>query len=53
MEIHCACKKFDFCGYLFSHALLILGVKNVKKISNWYIFRRWTKDLKKTCMVVM
>ncbi|MBA0722058.1 hypothetical protein Golax_009540 [Gossypium laxum] len=47
MEIHCTCKKFDFCSYLCSHALRILSVKNVKKISYWYISRRWTKHAKK------
>ncbi|MBA0816319.1 hypothetical protein Gohar_000997, partial [Gossypium harknessii] len=47
IEIHCTCKKFAFCGYLCSHALRILSVKNVKKISNRYISRRWTKDAKK------
>ncbi|MBA0866762.1 hypothetical protein Goshw_024222, partial [Gossypium schwendimanii] len=47
MEIHCTCKKFDFCSYLCSHALRILSVKNVNKISYWYISRRWTKDAKK------
>ncbi|MBA0843664.1 hypothetical protein Goarm_000833, partial [Gossypium armourianum] len=47
IEIHCTCKKFAFCGYLCSHALRILSVKNVKKISDRYISRRWTKDAKK------
>ncbi|KAL4313259.1 hypothetical protein GQ457_01G027040 [Hibiscus cannabinus] len=47
MEIHCTCKKFDFCGYLCSHALRILSVKNIKQISERYISRRWTKDAKK------
>ncbi|KAH1032152.1 hypothetical protein J1N35_044326 [Gossypium stocksii] len=47
IEIHCTCKKFSFCGYLCSHALRILSVKNVKKISDRYISQRWTKDVKK------
>ncbi|MBA0832409.1 hypothetical protein Goarm_016801, partial [Gossypium armourianum] len=26
MEIRCTCKKFNFCGYLCSHAIRILSV---------------------------
>ncbi|KAL4304329.1 hypothetical protein GQ457_10G016650 [Hibiscus cannabinus] len=47
MEIHCSCKKFDFCGYLCSRALRILSVTNLKKIPKQYISKRWTKDAKK------
>ncbi|XVF65608.1 hypothetical protein PTKIN_Ptkin09bG0262600 [Pterospermum kingtungense] len=47
LEIHCSCKKFEFSGYLCSHALRVLSVKNVKKLSEQYISKRWTKDAKK------
>ncbi|KAK8695043.1 hypothetical protein V6N13_072585 [Hibiscus sabdariffa] len=47
MEIQCTCKKFESYGYLCSHALRILNVKNIKEISKRYILRRWTKDAKK------
>ncbi|XVF88566.1 hypothetical protein PTKIN_Ptkin19aG0060900 [Pterospermum kingtungense] len=47
LEIHCSCKKFEYLGCLCSHYLRILSVKNVKKISEQYILKRWTKDAKK------
>ncbi|KAL4282845.1 hypothetical protein GQ457_16G015180 [Hibiscus cannabinus] len=47
MEINCTCKKFDFCQYLCSHALRILSVKNIKKIPEQFISKRWTKAAKK------
>ncbi|KAL4318884.1 hypothetical protein GQ457_18G012060 [Hibiscus cannabinus] len=47
MEIHRTCKKFEFCGYLCSHVLWILSVKNIKEIPEPYISWRWTKDAKK------
>ncbi|XVF72228.1 hypothetical protein PTKIN_Ptkin12aG0103200 [Pterospermum kingtungense] len=47
LEIHCSCKMFESLGYLCSHFLWILSVKNVKKISEQYISKRWTKDAKK------
>ncbi|XVF57931.1 hypothetical protein PTKIN_Ptkin07bG0022000 [Pterospermum kingtungense] len=47
LEIQCSCKKFEFLGYLCSHALRILSVKNVKKLSEQYILKRWTKNAKK------
>ncbi|KAL4348614.1 hypothetical protein GQ457_17G007120 [Hibiscus cannabinus] len=47
MEINFTSKKFDFCQYLCSHALRILSVKNINKIPEQYITKRWTKDAKK------
>ncbi|XP_057984751.1 protein FAR1-RELATED SEQUENCE 5-like [Hevea brasiliensis] len=47
MDISCTCKKFQSMGLLCSHALKIFIVKNVTKIPDNYILRRWTKDAKK------
>ncbi|OMO54372.1 Zinc finger, PMZ-type [Corchorus capsularis] len=47
LEISCSCKKFEGIGYLCSHALRILSVKNVLQIPDKYILKRWTKDAKK------
>ncbi|XP_057985260.1 protein FAR-RED IMPAIRED RESPONSE 1-like [Hevea brasiliensis] len=46
MDISCTYKKFQSMGLLCSHALKIFVVKNVTKIPDNYILRRWTKDAK-------
>ncbi|KAL7229944.1 hypothetical protein ACSBR2_008483 [Camellia fascicularis] len=42
----CSCKKFEFMGILCSHALKVFSSKNVTKIPEQYILKRWTKDAK-------
>ncbi|CAN0905486.1 Protein FAR-RED IMPAIRED RESPONSE 1 [Linum grandiflorum] len=41
-----SCKNFDFVGILCAHALKILDKKNIKRIPEQYISKRWTKDAK-------
>ncbi|XP_026399627.1 protein FAR1-RELATED SEQUENCE 9-like [Papaver somniferum] len=45
-NVSCSCRKFEFVGYLCSHALKILCVKDIKSIPDQYILKRWTKDIK-------
>jgi len=47
MEISCSCSKFETMGLLCSHALKALTIKNICKIPESYILKRWTKDAKK------
>ncbi|XP_026385057.1 protein FAR1-RELATED SEQUENCE 9-like [Papaver somniferum] len=45
-NVSCSCRKFEFAGYLCSHALKVLSEKNIKIIPTQYILKRWTKDVK-------
>ncbi|XP_043716327.1 protein FAR1-RELATED SEQUENCE 5-like [Telopea speciosissima] len=42
----CSCKKFEFVGILFSHALKVLGCRNFRRVPPRYILKRWTKGAK-------
>lgn len=44
MDLNCSCKKFETMGVLCSHALNALGFKNVNRIPERYILKRWTKS---------
>lgn len=39
----CDCKMFESMGILCRHALRVLNMRNVTKIPNQYILKRWTK----------
>ncbi|XP_026433286.1 protein FAR1-RELATED SEQUENCE 5-like isoform X1 [Papaver somniferum] len=45
-NISCSCRKFEFVGYLCSHALKVLSLKNIKSIPEQHILKRWTKAIK-------
>ncbi|XP_027169197.1 protein FAR-RED IMPAIRED RESPONSE 1-like [Coffea eugenioides] len=45
-SISCSCKKFEFAGFLCSHALKILMTLNIVTIPDAYILKRWTKAAK-------
>ncbi|KAL4598763.1 hypothetical protein ACB092_11G080500 [Castanea dentata] len=45
--VTCSCKMFETLGLLCRHALRRLIVKNVTKLPDQYILKRWTKDAKK------
>ncbi|KAK3139377.1 hypothetical protein QOZ80_5AG0382320 [Eleusine coracana subsp. coracana] len=47
MDLSCSCKKFETMGILCSHALSALGLKNVDRIPERYILKRWTKYVRK------
>ncbi|XP_019710175.2 protein FAR1-RELATED SEQUENCE 5 isoform X1 [Elaeis guineensis] len=47
MEVSCSCRKFETMGLLCSHALKAFNIKNVQRIPERYILKRWTKDAKK------
>ncbi|KAI0487946.1 hypothetical protein KFK09_027769 [Dendrobium nobile] len=47
MELWCTCNKFNTMGILCSHALKALSLKNVNRIPENYIIKRWTKDARK------
>ena len=38
----CSCKKFEFVGFLCSHALKVLDIQNIKLLPSLYILKRWT-----------
>ena len=46
MDISCSCKKFESMGLLCSHALKILVVKNVSKLSKKIYFKKMDKRCK-------
>ncbi|PIN10912.1 hypothetical protein CDL12_16491 [Handroanthus impetiginosus] len=46
-KVSCSCKKFEFAGILCSHALKVLSARNIVKIPDIYIKKRWTKKAKK------
>ncbi|XP_073153327.1 protein FAR1-RELATED SEQUENCE 5-like [Henckelia pumila] len=46
-KVSCSCKKFEFAGILCSHALKVLTFKNVVRIPESYVKKRWTKQAKK------
>ncbi|XP_048320933.1 protein FAR1-RELATED SEQUENCE 5 isoform X4 [Ziziphus jujuba] len=45
-EIFCSCKKFESLGILCCHALRVFGIKNLTRIPNQYVLKRWTKEAK-------
>jgi hypothetical protein len=47
MDLSCSCKKFETMGILCSHGLSALGLKNVNRIPEIYILKRWTKYARK------
>jgi hypothetical protein len=47
MELNCSCKRFASMGILCSHALNALGLKNLDKIPERYVLKRWTKYARK------
>ncbi|XP_020110765.1 protein FAR1-RELATED SEQUENCE 5-like isoform X2 [Ananas comosus] len=47
LEVTCSCKKFETMGLLCSHALKAFSVKNVDRIPERYILKRWTKDVRR------
>jgi len=47
MQLSCSCSKFETMGLLCPHALKALSIKNICKIPESYILKRWTKDAKK------
>ncbi|KAK9922597.1 hypothetical protein M0R45_031056 [Rubus argutus] len=44
--ISCSCKKFEFAGILYAHALKVLSTKDIKSIPEQYILKRWTNDIR-------
>ncbi|KAM3682319.1 hypothetical protein ACJW31_12G064200 [Castanea mollissima] len=42
--VTCSCMKFEYVGFLCSHALKVLDHRNIKIVPSQYIWKRWTKD---------
>uniref|UniRef100_A0A1D1YUK7 Protein FAR1-RELATED SEQUENCE n=1 Tax=Anthurium amnicola TaxID=1678845 RepID=A0A1D1YUK7_9ARAE len=42
----CSCQKFEFVGILCAHALKVMAFKNIRRIPDQYMVKRWTKDAK-------
>ncbi|GAV72490.1 FAR1 domain-containing protein/MULE domain-containing protein [Cephalotus follicularis] len=40
----CECMKFQYVGFLCSHALKVLDQRNIKVVPSRYISKRWTKE---------
>ncbi|KAL5223888.1 hypothetical protein ABZP36_010527 [Zizania latifolia] len=47
MELNCSCKKFETKGILCSHAINALGLKNIDRLPERYLSKRWTKYVRK------
>ncbi|KAL0912129.1 hypothetical protein M5K25_018080 [Dendrobium thyrsiflorum] len=47
MEVECSCKKFQSMGILCLHALKAYSLKNISRIPDKYIMKRWTKEARK------
>lgn len=45
----CSCMKFEYVGFLCSHALRVLDHRNIKVVPSRYILRRWRKDARIGC----
>ncbi|XBI06260.1 hypothetical protein VPH35_134298 [Triticum aestivum] len=46
MQLTCSCSQFETMGLLCPHTLKALSIKNVGKIPEIYILKRWTRDAK-------
>ncbi|KAE8022493.1 hypothetical protein FH972_008288 [Carpinus fangiana] len=42
--VNCSCMKYEYVGFLCSHALKVLDHSNIKVVPSRYILKRWTKD---------
>jgi zinc finger SWIM domain-containing protein 3 len=40
----CSCMKYEYVGFLCSHALKVLDHRNIKVVPSRYISKRWTQD---------
>lgn len=40
----CSCMKYEYVGFLCSHALKVLDNRNIKVVPSRYILKRWTKE---------
>ena len=47
----CGCKKFEFVGFLCSHALKVLDIQNIKLLPSLYILKQWTKQARVGCVL--
>lgn len=47
VEVQCSCKKFRSMGILCLHALKAFSLKNIARIPDKYIIKRWTKEARK------
>ncbi|PPD84392.1 hypothetical protein GOBAR_DD18671 [Gossypium barbadense] len=45
----CCCMKFEYVGFLCSHALRVLDHRNIKVVPSRYILKRWMKDARIGC----
>ncbi|KAK9084499.1 hypothetical protein Syun_031498 [Stephania yunnanensis] len=41
----CNCRKFDFCGLLCKHIFEVMKIKNITRVHERCILRRWRKDV--------
>ncbi|KAG0471103.1 hypothetical protein HPP92_015649 [Vanilla planifolia] len=44
LEVECTCKKFQSMGILCMHALKAFSLKNIARIPDGHIMKRWTKE---------
>jgi hypothetical protein len=42
--VHCSCKKFESMGILCTHSLVALKARNISKIPDVYLLKRWSKS---------
>lgn len=47
--VFCDCMKFEYVGFLCSHALKVLDQRNIKVVPSQYFLKRWTKEARIGC----
>lgn len=45
-DTSCACRMFEYNGFLCRHVMIVLQISGVNSIPAKYILRRWTKSVK-------
>ncbi|KAL8534904.1 hypothetical protein ACS0TY_010806 [Phlomoides rotata] len=44
-HISCYCKKFEFKGILCCHIMKVMAQKDIQRVNERYLLRRWRKDV--------
>jgi hypothetical protein len=47
LTVHCSCKKFESMGILCTHSLAALKAKDITKIPDSYLLKRWGQNARK------
>jgi hypothetical protein len=44
--VFCSCRQFERVGILWSHALKVLDMMNIKLLPHHYVLKRWTPEVR-------